>query len=273
MGRGSGHRLCATLMAVALALQGCASPGRPATQTVRVETPGCVAVSCELSNDQGSWQVPRTPGTVTLTTSHAPLKVSCLAEGGAQGSTGAPSSVPSASGAGAVAGGVVGGAAVGVAVGAAALAFIPVLGVITVLSGVAAGAATGQAVESNRQPIRYPELISVPMSCPAATAAMQPEGAALGMVIRGLQPGETRDVGAGERGTVLVTSVAAGSHAASAGLRSGDILLSANGLALHDAADLQERVLALAPGAPLALRIWRDGQVLELSLMRPPAAP
>jgi hypothetical protein len=40
MVRGSGRRLCTTLVAVGLALQGCASPGRPVTQTVRVETPG-----------------------------------------------------------------------------------------------------------------------------------------------------------------------------------------------------------------------------------------
>jgi hypothetical protein len=253
--RGSGRRLCATLLAVGLTLQGCASPGRPVTQTVRVETPSCALVWCEPSNDPGSWQVPRTPDTVTLSTSHATLKVSCLAERGA------------------VAGGLVGGAAVGAAVGAAALTFIAVLGVIVVPSGVAAGAATGQAVESNRPSIRSPELTSVPMSCPTATAAMQPAAAALGIVIRGPQPGETRDVGAGERGTVPVTSVAAGSHAASAGLHGGDILLSAGGLALRDAADLQEGVLTLAPGAPLAPRVWCDGQVLELALTRPAAAP
>jgi hypothetical protein len=203
--------LHAALVAAGLALQGCASPGRPAMQTVRVETPGCALVSCELSNDQGTWQLPRTPGMVTLTTSHAPLKVSCRAEGGAQGSTGATSSVPSPSGAGAVTGGVVGGAAVGVAVGAAALSFIPVLGVITVLSGVAAGAATGQAVESRQQSIRYPELISVPMYCSDTAAATPPAGAALGLGIRGLPLIEARAAGLGERSAVLVTSAASAS--------------------------------------------------------------
>jgi len=27
------------------------------------------------------------------------------------------------------------------------------------------------------------------------------------------------------------------------------------------------------PGAPLTLRVWRDGRVLELVLTRPPAGP
>jgi serine protease Do len=77
----------------------------------------------------------------------------------------------------------------------------------------------------------------------------------------------------GERGAVLVTSVAAGGRAAAAGLRNGDILLAADGQDLGDAADLEERVLVLPTGAPLALRVWRDGQILVLVLTRPPAAP
>lgn len=261
------------LAASSLLAQGCATPGRPGTQTVRVETPGCAQVTCELSNDQGHWQVPRTPGTVTLTTSHAPLKVNCRAEKGVQGSVGTPSTVTPAAGAGAVAGGVVGGAAVGAAAGATALSFIPVLGVIVVLSGVALGAATGQIVESGQRGIRYPELISVPMNCGATAAPPLPAGAGLGLGVRGLLPVQAREAGVGERGAVLVTSVAAGGRAAAAGLRSGDILLAADGQDLGDAADLEERVLASPTGAPLALRVWRDGQILALVLTRPPAPP
>ena len=255
-----------------LLLQACASPGTPVTQTVRVETPGCALVACELSNDRGHWSLPRTPGTVTLITSHEPLKLSCRADDGVLASAGLASSTASPTGAGAVTGGVVGGAAVGAAVGTAALAYIPVLGVIAVLGGVAAGAAAGQTMEAGRQSIRYPELISLPMNCAVATA-MLPAGASLGLGIRGLLPAQAHAAGAGERSAVLVTSVAVGGRAAAAGLRSGDILLAADGQALRDAADLEERVLALAPGAPLALRVWRDRQVLELVLTRAAAAP
>jgi len=268
MARRSGPTGTALTAALGVALQGCASPGTPVTQTVRVETPGCAQVACELSNDRGHWSLPRTPGTVTLLTSHEPLKLSCRADDGVQGSAGLASSVAPPSGAGAVTGGVVGGAAVGAAVGAAALSFIPILGVIAVAAGVATGAVAGQTVEAGRQSIRYPELISLPMNCAAAAAPLLPAGAALGLGIRGLLPAQALAAGAGERSAVLVTSVAAGGRAAAAGLRGGDILLAADGRDLRDAADLEECVQALAPGMPLALRVWRDGQTLELALTR-----
>jgi hypothetical protein len=36
---------------------------------------------------------------------------------------------------------------------------------------------------------------------------------------------------------------------------------------------VEQRVIMLAPGAPLSLRVWRNGRVLELVLTRPPAGP
>ena len=69
---------------------------------------------------------------------------------------------------------------------------------------------------------------------------------------------------------VLVTAVAAGSLAAASGLRDGDVILALNGQDVLDAADLEERVLALPRDPPLALRVWRDGQVLDLVLARSP---
>ena len=269
--RHSSIRAMAALAALSLALQGCASPGVPALQTVRVETPGCPAVACELSNDRGSWQLQATPGVVAVTTSNAPLQVSCRAAGGALGAFGAPSSTPATTGAGGVVGGAAGGAAVGATFGAAALAFIPVLGAILLISGVAAGAATGQAVESRGRALAYPELISIPMVCPlkTATARLAP----IGLEVRGLSNAQARAAGLGERSAVLVTDVAARGRAAEAGLRSGDVILSAAGQDLRDAAELEERLLALAPGTPLALQVWRDAQVLELVLTPAPAVP
>lgn len=266
----SGVRGMAALVALSLVIQGCASSGVPAVQTVRVETPGCSAAACELHNDRGSWQLQSTPGAVTVATSSAPLQVSCRAIGGALGAVGAPSSTPATTGAGAVVGGAAGGAAVGAAFGAVALAFIPVLGAIVLVSGVAAGAATGQAVESHGRALAYPELISIPMVCAVnvATAYLAP----LGLDVRGLSKAEAREAGLGERSAVLVTDVADGSRAAVAGLRSGDVILSAAGQDLKDAAGLEERMLALAPDTSIALRVWRDGQLMELVLAPAPAA-
>ena len=67
---------------------------------------------------------------------------------------------------------------------------------------------------------------------------------------------------------MLVTAVAADGLAAAAGLRSGDILIAMDGENLGDAADLEERVLALAAEAPLALRVWRNGQTIDMVLTR-----
>jgi len=154
---------------------GCATPQHPPVQgpllgasvqqTVTVETPGCAVVSCELGNDKGTWTVPSTPGTVTLTTSRQPLDVSCRADSGVLAGLASPSTRPAPSGTGAVAGGAVGGAAVGAAVGGVALSFIPVLGVIAVVTGVAVGAASGQVVEAAQQPLLYPNRIVLAMDC------------------------------------------------------------------------------------------------------------
>jgi len=273
MARRSGFTRTALWVALSVAAQGCASPGTPVTQTVRVETPGCAQVACELSNDRGHWSLPRTPGSVSLISSREPLKVSCRADEGAVGDAGASSSMKPTTGAGAVTGGVVGGAAVGAAFGATALAFIPVLGVITVLSGVAVGAAAGQAAESGQRALRYPEVISVPMACTDAAGLAPPMAAPLGLVVRGLTPDQAREAGVGARGAVLVISVVAGGRAAAAGLRSGDVILAADGHDLSDAADLEERVRAQPPGTPLALRVWRSGQVLVLAMTRAAVAP
>lgn len=267
------RRRLATLVAVGLLVQGCASPGKPVTQTVRVETPGCEQASCELSNDRGTWHLPSAPGTVALTTSHAPLNVVCRAAGGAQGRSATPSAVAAASGAGALAGGVAGGAALGAAVGPVALSYIPALGVITVLAGAAVGAVAGQTLESGSQAIRYPDLITVPMNCGAPGTPAPQAGGAIGLGIRGLPAADARTLGLGERGAVLVTAVTEAGAAAAAGLRRGDIVVAAAGRELHDAADFEELLLATPPGTPLPLRVWRDGQWLTLTLARRADSP
>lgn len=271
--RHSGSWGIAALVAVGLLAQGCATPpGAAVTQSVRVETPGCARVTCELSNGTDRWLLASTPGTVTVTTAHAPLKVSCRADEGGQGSGGAWSSVSPITGAGAVAGGVVGGAAVGAAVGAATFVFVPVLGVITVLAGVAVGATAGQAVESRQRPIQYPDMITVPMTCAVASPS-HPAGAPLGLSIRGMDAAEVQSAGLRGRGAVLVTMVAAGGSAAIAGLRSGDIVVAVDGRDVSDAAELEERLVMLAPGDSSSLQVHREGQLLALALTRRAATP
>ncbi|WP_144289887.1 PDZ domain-containing protein [Ideonella sp. A 288] len=221
----------------------------------------------------GHWTLPSTPGTVSLTTSHAPLQVTCQAAPGASGRTGAPATVAPPGAAGAVAGGVAGGAAIGAAVGATALSFIPPLGVIVVLSGVAVGAATGHSVAADLQSIRYPEVIRVGLDCRPPGPAVAPPGPRVGLDVRSLTPDEARAAGLGDRRGVRVLAVVADGHAAAADLQTGDILLSADGVDLADAADLAERVLVLPPGSALVLKVWRHGQALERRLTKPGGMP
>lgn len=266
--------LPAAALASAL-LVACAAPvGKPVSQTIFVQTPGCLAASCTLSNDQGSWRVERTPGEVEISSSREPLKVVCRSDGDAQGTGAAPSALSSTHGVGAVAGGIAGGTAVGVALGSVALAFIPALGALVVLTGVAIGAGVGTAIEVSQQTVAYPPAISIALSCKApggAVSVLRP--ARFGVGFRGLSVAEARALGLGERGAVLVTEVASGSLADAAGLWRDDVLLAANGRALTDAAQLETLAAELQPGAALDLKVWRGGEELELRLVLPRAPP
>ena len=253
-------------------LQGCAAPGRAVQQTLRVETPGCPKARCSLGNDRGSWELASTPGEVTVTSSHAPLRVVCRSADGSEGEAGAASSLPAPGRSGAVVGGMVG-TGVGLVAAEAAMVFIPPLGVVMVAFGAAVGTGSGQAIDSHRRDLRYPELITLPMNCGAATElAPGPARAPLGFGIRGLTPQQRLASGAGDTVAVQVTDVAIGGVAARAGLRPGDLVTAAGGQPVADAAALQVLVQALAVGEALRLRVWRDGESLDVVLVQPALA-
>lgn len=255
--------------ALVVGLQGCATPPAPPTQVVHVQTPGCAEARCVVSNDLGSWAVPRTPGSVSVSVSRQPLGVTCRTDDVSVQGVRALSSRPSTSGGGAAIGAVAGGAAVGAAFGATALTFIPVLGVITLVGGAAAGALAGDAAEAHSHPLRYPEVVSVPLSCGAGVLQAR-TAPRLGIGVRGLTPAEATAAGVGERGAVQVTDVAAGSIGAAGGLQAGDLILALNGQDVVDAAGLEERLLGLPAETPLVLRLWRDQRYLDLPMARPP---
>ncbi len=171
--------------------QGCASVEQSVEQPVRVETPGCPAVTCELSNDRGRWVLPRTPGTVIVKTSRTPLALNCRADDGTREVRFEGPSHQENTGAGAVAGGVAGGAAIGAVFGGPALVFIPPLGVSLLATGVVTGAAVGQTVESRQHPFVYPQQMSVVMRCGAVPANARLGGATVGLGIRGMRPPES----------------------------------------------------------------------------------
>lgn len=261
---------------VACGLAACASTEAPVPQTIHVETPGCVAASCVLSNDLGSWRVERTPGDVAVLTSREPLRAVCSVEGGAaQSSGGAPASQAPQGHSGAATGMTVG-TAVGLALGGAALAFFPPLGLMAIYTSAVAGTAGGSVADASKQAFRYPEEIRIELACGAApegAVAGLPQPRRVGVSFRGLTVAEGSAAGIGERGAVLVTGVAEGSVAAGAGLRGGDIVLAAGGQPIDDATDLERVVLALPAGTALELQVWRDRRALDLTLAWPKAAP
>jgi S1-C subfamily serine protease len=251
---------------VLAALQGCGTTGRPTQQTIWIETPDCASASCELSNGRGRWTVERTPGSVTVTTSSAPLEIVCRA-GELQTSASAPAAVPPVSGGPAVAGGVAGGAAMGAATAGAAAFGGPFvfLTVMAVFVGASAGASAGYLAEAGSRPIAYPERITVPLRCgPGADDAPR-----IGMTVRGLSDDEARRAQV-PPGSALVVAVAEGSRAAAAGLRAGDLVLRVNDVPIDGAARLETLVRALPPDGSLSVQVQRDNTAITLRV--PPEA-
>ena len=56
-------------------LSGCASITTGHNQSLSVETPACLAASCKLTNDKGTWFVSNTPGTVTVNRAYGDMTV------------------------------------------------------------------------------------------------------------------------------------------------------------------------------------------------------
>ncbi|RKR02516.1 serine protease DegS [Kushneria sinocarnis] len=75
---------------------------------------------------------------------------------------------------------------------------------------------------------------------------------------------------------VVVSDVVDGSPAARAGVKAGDVLLSVNGKTMLDAQSAMVDVAELDPGQQLPLKLYRDGQTIQVTVTvgtRPPDAP
>jgi len=205
--------------AVAIApflLSACASIVDGQNQTVSVQTPGCDAARCELSNDKGKWFVPSTPGSVTIGRSYNNLQVRC----GKDDFSAELASIASTT--------------KGMAFGNILLG-----GII----GAGVDMHSGAAYD-------YPQLISVPMQCQPGSAS--PPGARPPRL--GLQVSRTDPSGAGGAG-VTVLQVTPGSPAAHAGLRAGDVILRIHGVVVSDPEDLAREIERLRTERVLELQV------------------
>ncbi|HEV2223986.1 MAG TPA: Do family serine endopeptidase, partial [Candidatus Acidoferrales bacterium] len=87
----------------------------------------------------------------------------------------------------------------------------------------------------------------------------------MGVYINPLTPEMAKEFnynGGGEG--ALVGDVTAGSPAAKAGIKRGDIILGLNGEPINGYGDLTARIASTAPGTPVQLKIFRDGKTFEL---------
>lgn len=64
----------------------------------------------------------------------------------------------------------------------------------------------------------------------------------------------------------LVTEPRAGSPAATAGIKSGDVIVQVDGEAIDNALALSRLIASKAPGSKVAIVVWRDGKKIDLSI-------
>lgn len=88
----------------------------------------------------------------------------------------------------------------------------------------------------------------------------------LGVTMMELNPSLAREFGLKESRGALVTDVVPGSPAATAGLRSGDVITRLNGREIKNTGELKSRVAEAGVGAKVEVGIVRDGQETTVAL-------
>ena len=89
--------------------------------------------------------------------------------------------------------------------------------------------------------------------------------AKLGVTAQTLTPDLATSVGLTEARGALVSDVEAGSPAASAGLRQGDVIVALDGRPIADANMLRNNVAGARPGSTVKVEVIRDGRREQLS--------
>jgi hypothetical protein len=263
MAHGSGraaNRVAGSIALVALLASCSTAPQAPATsQRLRIETPGCAAAQCVLSNDKGRWIVAPTPGEVEVLVSAQPLEVACHAREQSAGASVPPGPRREISAAGTAGGGALG-AGAGAAASAPLLAtpYAPLVGVFA-LYGAVVGAGAARAVDATGRGLAYPTPLSLPFRCdPAGIDPRALASAPLGIAVRAAAIGEPQ-------AAAIVSALANEGLGARAGLRIGDAIVSVGGRPVDSPAALED-ALRRAPDAPLPLGVMRGAAAVEIVL-------
>ena len=222
-------------------LSGCASIVSGTNQSVSVDTPGCDAAACQLTNDKGTWYV-KSPGSVTVSRAYGNLSVVCSKEGFGNATTSVASSTKGMAFGNILVGGIIG-------------------------AGVDMG--TGAAYD-------YPATISVPFACAPAGKLATFESTVvptttkprsrLGVRVEDISQALATSLGLSDTAGALITQVQPGSPAESAGLRVGDVIREFNGTKLKDTADLATVLAAAKDGTSVVARILSNGHAATLQV-------
>jgi len=86
----------------------------------------------------------------------------------------------------------------------------------------------------------------------------------LGVTVQGLSPELAASLGVSDAHGALVSDVEAGSPAAKAGLRQGDVVTAIDGTPVTDANLLRNRIAATTPGRSVTLDVRRDGRTEQV---------
>ena len=110
-------RLCIVIIGL-LGTSACASITAGTTQAVAVNTAPKDGAECKLANEKGTWSVPKTPGSATVTKAYGDLTIACEHPDGSKGAGTLSSTTAGAAFGNIIAGGIIG-AAVDMGSGAA----------------------------------------------------------------------------------------------------------------------------------------------------------
>jgi serine protease Do len=87
----------------------------------------------------------------------------------------------------------------------------------------------------------------------------------LGVGIQGMDQSLAQSFGLPDSSGALIGSVEKDSPAEKAGMKSGDVIRSIDGVAMVDSTDVTSRVGNAAPGTKLAIEVWRDHKPVTLT--------
>ncbi len=86
----------------------------------------------------------------------------------------------------------------------------------------------------------------------------------LGVTIQDITPELAQSLNLPSTAGALVSNVEAGSPAAAAGMRRGDVITAVNGTAVRDGNLLRNHIAEMLPGTEAALKVVRDGRELDM---------